>query len=108
MERCLDCNSVLTSKEKVCPVCGVKVGHGYFLPAASLAPPATSGGGRLRLRRFRYLPGLPWRDCEELRSHWNGQVLLPRSPGKHSRGFPGAQQLLSSALRPLLHDVATR
>ena len=27
MERCLDCNSVLTSKEKVCPACGMRVGH---------------------------------------------------------------------------------
>ena len=41
MERCLDCNSVLTSKEKVCPTCGAKVGLGALSPAELFARAGT-------------------------------------------------------------------
>ena len=37
MERCLECNSVLTAKEKACPACGLTVGRGKPSLVESLA-----------------------------------------------------------------------
>ena len=28
MERCLECNSLMTKNEKLCPICGKEIGHG--------------------------------------------------------------------------------
>ena len=41
MERCLDCNSVLMTKEKMCPTCGAKVGLGALSPAELFARAGT-------------------------------------------------------------------
>ena len=41
MERCLDCNSVMMSKEKVCPLCGTKIVTSALGPAELAARAGT-------------------------------------------------------------------
>jgi hypothetical protein len=62
MERCLDCNSVLTIKEKVCPTCGAKVGLGALSPAELFARAGTVAfyGAVLAFLDFHALTPLPW------------------------------------------------